>query len=570
MSRAGIQPSFAAGELAPALRARTDLAKFHIGAALLSNVFVHPQGGASNPPGTAVVGRARDSAHAVLLIPFAFSTTQTYALEFGELCMRVVMNGGHVLEPAKTVTGASRANPCVVTAPGHGYVVGDEVEIDGIAGMVRLNRRRFRVAAATADTITLSDLDGAAIDSAGYASYGSGGTVARVYTMSTPYAAADLDRLKYTQSTDTLTLAHPSYIPRDLVRTGHAAWQLSVITFQPKVGTPTGLSVTSSSGAGSWWYSYIVTAETDSPVEESAASAAVSAQLAQLNQDTGVQNTISWTSVSGADRYSVYKASPSKVSAPATGAMYGYIGRSAGTSFVDTNIAPDFTSTPPIGKNPFADGNNPGVVEYYEQRRIFGGSTSAPQTLWMSRPGSFYNMDTSSPSTPSDAITVTIFARQVNAIRHLVPMSSLIALTATGAWKLSPGSASDSLTPTSTVVKPQAYIGCSHVPPIVIGNDILYVGAKGSSVRDLSYNFYADVYTGADMSVLSNHLFYGYTIKEWAYAGLFFDLAGAVYSVIMVQKKFDPGMLFLLLPIVLGALSYFFWNARKKSLVVSR
>jgi hypothetical protein len=59
-------------------------------------------------------------------------------------------------------------------------------------------------------------------------------------------------------------------------------------------------------------------------------------------------------------------------------------------------------------------------------------------------------------------------------------------------------------------------------------------------------------------------------IKEWAYAGLFFDLAGAIFSILMVQKKFDPGMLFLLLPIVLGALSYYFWNARKKSLVISR
>lgn len=33
-------------------------------------------------------------------------------------------------------------------------------------------------------------------------------------------------------------------------------------------------------------------------------------------------------------------------------------------------------------------------------------------------------------------------------------------------------------------------------------------------------------------------------IKEWAYAGLFFDLAGAAYSVIAVHG-FDPGMLML-------------------------
>ena len=49
-------------------------------------------------------------------------------------------------------------------------------------------------------------------------------------------------------------------------------------------------------------------------------------------------------------------------------------------------------------------------------------------------------------------------------------------------------------------------------------------------------------------------------IKEWAYAGLFFDLAGAVYSGIAVAGKFDPMMITMLLWIVPGILSYYFWN----------
>jgi hypothetical protein len=51
-------------------------------------------------------------------------------------------------------------------------------------------------------------------------------------------------------------------------------------------------------------------------------------------------------------------------------------------------------------------------------------------------------------------------------------------------------------------------------------------------------------------------------IKEWAYAGLFFDLTGAVYSGIAVSDKFDPMMLTLLIWIVPGVVSYHFW--RKK------
>jgi hypothetical protein len=44
------------------------------------------------------------------------------------------------------------------------------------------------------------------------------------------------------------------------------------------------------------------------------------------------------------------------------------------------------------------------------------------------------------------------------------------------------------------------------------------VQSKGSIVRDLSYKFYANLYTGTDMSILSNHLFFGYNLERWAYA----------------------------------------------------
>jgi hypothetical protein len=48
-------------------------------------------------------------------------------------------------------------------------------------------------------------------------------------------------------------------------------------------------------------------------------------------------------------------------------------------------------------------------------------------------------------------------------------------------------------------------------------------------------------------------------IKEWAYAGLFFDLLGATYSSIAVAG-FDPPMLFMILPFTLEALSYLYYH----------
>jgi hypothetical protein len=49
--------------------------------------------------------------------------------------------------------------------------------------------------------------------------------------------------------------------------------------------------------------------------------------------------------------------------------------------------------------------------------------------------------------------------------------------------------------------------------------------------------------------------------KEWAYAGLFFDLAGAVYAN-FATSGFQPGILGILFWIIAGVLSYYYW--RKK------
>lgn len=54
------------------------------------------------------------------------------------------------------------------------------------------------------------------------------------------------------------------------------------------------------------------------------------------------------------------------------------------------------------------------------------------------------------------------------------------------------------------------------------------------------------------------------TIKEWAYAGLFFDLLGAVYSGVAAAHAFDPKMLGMLIWIGTGILSYIFWKKRLK------
>lgn len=524
-----IQPSFAKGELAPSLFGRVDLAAYRVGAARLRNMFVEYRGGVSNRPGTQALGRCKATfGQPPRFIPFTFSTTQAYVLEFGQQYMRVIMNGGYVLEPSFTVTNVTQASPGVVTtsAP-HGFSNGDQVYIAGVLGMTQVNStvgKQYLVAGKTATTFQLADLDGTLIDTSAYSAYTSGGTVARVFTLTTTYQWSDLPTLKYTQSADVLTLTHPAYPPANLTRTSHYSWTLTDITFQASVQVPTSVTVVNTGGGTGLDYYYVVTALTDDPAEESIASSSGSvANKGALDQTTGKNNTISWTAPATGPapaRYNIYKASPiaNTLTAPTT---FGLIGQSTGLSFVDANFAPDFTQTPPTHQNPFAAANDyPGVVTYFQQRKVFAATNNDPETFWMSRPGSFANMDTSDPVQDSDAITGTLASNQVNAILHLVAMQSgLIALSSGGAWQISGGSPGAVVSPGTITAQAQAFVGAHpHVPPLTINYDILFVQNKGSIVRDLAYNFYVNIYTGTDMSVLSSHLFEDHQIQEWAYA----------------------------------------------------
>ncbi|MCW3122230.1 MAG: hypothetical protein JWQ38_1722 [Flavipsychrobacter sp.] len=54
-------------------------------------------------------------------------------------------------------------------------------------------------------------------------------------------------------------------------------------------------------------------------------------------------------------------------------------------------------------------------------------------------------------------------------------------------------------------------------------------------------------------------------IKEWAYAGLFFDLIGATYSQLAIGP-FNPQMLIMLVWILPGVVSYMYYHKRQQAL----
>jgi hypothetical protein len=334
------------------------------------------------------------------------------------------------------------------------------------------------------------------------------------YEIANPYAEADIFDIHYVQSADVMTLVHPNYAPRELRRLGATNWTLTTINFGSPIAAPTGVTATryipasSSTNADTYeTMSYVVTAITADEIGES-----VSSSVASVTNNifvTGATNTISWSAVTGASRYRVYKL---------LGGLYGYIGSTTGTSIVDNNIAPDLSVTPPIYDNEFVStGNYPGAVSYFEQRRCFAGTINEPQKIWMTKSGTESNLSYGLPIRDDDRIEFRVAAREANTIRHIVPLTQLLLLTGSAEWRVSSLN-SDEITPTTISVRPQSYIGASNVQPVIINNALVYCGARGGHVRELGYNWQANAFITNDLSIRSAHLFDNYEISDMAFA----------------------------------------------------
>ena len=508
-----IARSFAGGEITPELFGRLDLSTFQTGLAKCLNFEVRPHGPVVNRAGFEYVLETKTSAKASVLLPFIYSTSQAYALEFGDLYVRIHALGATVLETGLTITGITQANPGVLSYTGTDPVNGNWMYLDGITGMTELNKRYVKVANvnAGANTFELTDLNDVNINTTAFTAWSAGGTAARVYEIVSPYAEADLSALEITQSSDVLTITHPSYAIRELRRLGATNWTFATVTVAPTQAAPTAVTVTPNAGGGTS-YSYVITALATDGREESLKSTAGVNAACQLLSVAGAFNTITWTNATGAVRYNVYKL---------VNGLWGYVGQSSdGTiGFIDNYITPDITKTPPEVDDPISSASNyPGACGYFQGRRWFAGSTNKPQNVWATRSGTESNMTYSIPTTDSDAITARLTARQANTIRHLVPLGDLLALTSGAEWLVTgSGQTGAPITPNTIGYVPQGYSGCSQVRPVVTDSSVLFAQDRGGRVRSIEYSWEKQGYKSDDVSLMAPHLFDGYTILSMAY-----------------------------------------------------
>lgn len=487
MSEKVFTHAFSGGEVTPELFSRFDLQHVTQSLATCRNFEVLPHGPVRNRTGTEFIGEVKDSTQFTRLIPFSFNAVQTFAIQLGAGWIRFHTLGQTLL------TGATRG----AYDPSIRYAIGDVVTYGGQAYQcIALTTVGFGGTHPTPPPPS--------------ATYWVVSSI--IYEISNPYAAADLPNIHYTQSADVMTLVHPNYAPMELRRLGPSNWTLTAITFAPSAVAPTSVVATPTL-TGSISYVYTATAVTNVNNLEESLAATPSVAITNDLTVAGHTNAITCTAPANAVRVNYYRLSQG---------LFGYIGQAApGATFVDNNITPDVSKTPPLVDATLSGGAGfyPAAVGYYEQRRLFAGWTQGPQNVIATRSGTESNMNYHIPTVADDRVAWRVAAREGSPIEHIVPVNYLMLLTPTNVFRVN-SSDGGALAGINLDVKPQAYLGANNVQPVTVGTTVLYARAFGGHMTEMVFNTsnLGSFYSTSDITLLAPHLFDTFNIVDMAYA----------------------------------------------------
>ncbi|WP_039761148.1 hypothetical protein [Bartonella queenslandensis] len=333
------------------------------------------------------------------------------------------------------------------------------------------------------------------------------------YEVANPFKQSDLFDIHYVQSADVLTMVHPHHPPSELRRLGALQWEFKAINFKAPLAAPQELVLTRyvppSSKVSQDTYEdniYVVTSLAKDGIGESTPSKEIGVSTNIYIQ--GAKNTLQWKSVPEAARYNVYKKQAG---------IFCFIGTTQDLNFVDNNIQPDASITPPTYDEVFESVNHyPSAVSYFEQRRMFAGTLNEPQKFWLTKSGTESDMSYGLPLRDNDRIALQVAAREASAIKHIVPLAQLLLLTESSEWLVSSVN-SDAITPTTISVRPQSYIGASNVQPVIVNNTAIYAESRGGHLREIGYNWQSNGFVTSDLTLRSSHLFDGKEIVDMAY-----------------------------------------------------
>ncbi len=308
--------------------------------------------------------------------------------------------------------------------------------------------------------------------------------------VNTPYSLADLKDLDYVQTGNVMFVLHPNHYPRKLVRkdTTGKNWELVKMAFidgpYDLINTDENLTLSSSGG----WGSVEIISSKDLFVATDVN------RLIRMFDDGSGGGEAKWT--------------------------WGYIivyvnARHVTIGVVEGPFPAGPTNKWKLGKYSETTGY-PSTGTFYERRLCLSGVRDFPQDIDMSRTDFPEDFSVSEPLLPSDAVSISLYSDHIDEIQWLrQTRSGLTVGTSGGEWVVTgSGGKDDAITPASVLAR-QSVVTPSNitVKPRQLDNAILFVDKTAERIYELSFDWKEDSQVAADVTLLSEDLFIGKTIK---------------------------------------------------------
>ena len=481
-----IQTNFSTGEIDPLLRARVDLPAYANALEEATNVVVQPQGGVRRRPGLRYIASlansgAESAANGVRLVPFEFSTSDSYMLCFTHNRMAVfkagvlitAINGGadNFLNTSSLgLTGARLANLCWTQSADTLIVVQQDLP-------------PIKIVRGATD----SDWTGSAIS----------------FDSTPKYAFSPA----FTNPTGTLT---PSVVSGKTNLTASATVFHSGRTGTAQAGTSTTITLDASALATDDIYngsSITITGGTGVGQIRVISDYVGATKVATVSVafSTTPDNTSTFSVASQVGQY--VNAEPqgrAKIVAITSGTVVQAI-----TEF-------PFFNTTAIANNLWeletgyevvwsATRGFPRSVTFHEGRLYFGGSRARPSTIWGSKVGLFFDFE-ATEALDDDAVEATLDTNTFNAITDIQAGRDLQVFT-TGGEFYCPQEGLQPITPDNFFIKSTTRNGSQEgIRVQQLESGTLFVQRQGKSLNEFAFTDTQLTYVTSKISLLSGHL----------------------------------------------------------------
>ncbi|CCG41965.1 hypothetical protein [Magnetospirillum molischianum] len=289
--------------------------------------------------------------------------------------------------------------------------------------------------------------------------------------LDTPWGAAEIPRLNWTQSADTLLMVHPDIPPRKITRTGETSWSIAEWSFHEKDGL--------------LFVPHHKFAADEVTLTPSATSGSITVTASAPVFQAGHVGQRLW--IGGKQLLVTAVQSTTQVTAEVRKTL-------AGTAATRDWEEQSFSSLR----------GWPVSVCFHQGRLVIGGSRDLPNRLWLSKSMDLYNFDLGT-GLDDESIEFSMLSDQVNAIRAVFSGRHLQVFTS-GAEYMVTGAP---LTPSNIQVTRQTRIGSPvdrTVPPRDVDGATHFVSRDGRDLREFLFTDVEQAYQANDLAMLAKHV----------------------------------------------------------------